>query len=474
MFFRKPHAVIWPQSNTVNFYLDRSANNIFSLDINLWQPLSDTDCQSLTSLLSQEKVSGYSVLLPDDVVYTKSFIYDSEITKIDKNEVIGLARSFINFKINPDSINYTLIPSPGKTIIQSRIFDSSKLAVLEENLRRLGLASPHYETVSQSLVNLFAASSPDPFYLLYPQGNGEHLLVLATGASVYLTNILKGKQLEIQKILNYSKLYFPSLVSKIFLPSDLEVELVATTPLNKQSYNQSNIALSFNKTTNLPLPVIGQLVSPDTKAAIINSSDTNLSPTPKMENKKSILPFIAVFVITAALASVIIWFVLNRNSSDTPEAPIVTDITPTETLPATPTPTVMPTLAEISKKIKIQVLNATDINGQAATLKERLTKLGFTSVAVGNSKEKLTENKLEVKDAATGNYFSQKLSGFFDVAPSASTATSTYDAVFYIGTKLDDSQLTEVLTTASPSATVTKTATATPSVKKTTTPTVTE
>ncbi|MFZ2153538.1 MAG: LytR C-terminal domain-containing protein [Microgenomates group bacterium] len=465
--FSKPRVVIWPRVNSLSLYFDRSENNIFSLDVCLWKPLSESDTAAFKGLIKEQGIDTATVLVPDDVVFTKSFIYDSEITEIDKNEVIGLAKSFITFKISPESIDYNLVQASGKTIIQARIFDQSKFSVLQTNLSLLGI-NLSFESVSQSIANLISHNFTDQYFLIYPHDTNEYLLMLAAGSSVYLTNIIKGKDLEIQKIINYSKLYFPDIVTKIFTPSDITAEIIATTKLDKLPYNQSVLATDFKKTSNLPLPVTGILVSKPVPPAIINSIDTN-SPTPTMENKKNILPFIAVFVITAALASIIIYFVLNKNTS-APETPVVTDITPTIEVP---TSTPVPTLAEISKKIKLQVLNATEINGQAAVLKEKLVNLGFTSVTVGNSKDKLTENKLQIKASITGadSYFTQQLAGFFDVVPTMDLPeTSTYDAVFSIGVKL-----VALTAEASPTAKVTTAATsATPTAKASGTATPTE
>lgn len=476
--FSKPRVVIWPKDNSVNIYLDRADNNIFSLDINLWKSCSESDLQALSTLFAEQGIDTATILIPDDVVFTKSFIYDSEITEIDKNEVIGLAKSFISFKISPEYINYDLIQSSGKTIIQARIFEKSKITALESNLHSLSLKSFSFESVSQSIANIISQKFSDQYFLIYPLDNSEYLLMLAANDSIYLTSIIKGKELEIQKLINYSKLYFPSMVSKIFIPSDLTADLIATTKLDKSPYSQTSFASEYKKTSNLPVPVLGVMVSKSITTGIMNTSDTN-SSQPKMENKKNILPFIAVFVITAALASIIIWFVLNKNSENTPETPMVSDITPTIVMEV-PTEAPVPTVAEISKTLKLQVLNATEINGQAAVLKEKLTKLGFTSIAVGNSKDKLTENKLQIKasQASASAYFVQELAGFFDVVPTTDLPeSSTYDAVFSIGTKLDATTDTTTApsqkTTVAPSATATKSATAvTPTVKVTATPTV--
>ena len=475
--FSKPRVVIWPKDNSVNIYLDRADNNIFSLDINLWKNCSESDLQALSTLFTEQGIDTATILIPDDVVFTKSFIYDTQITEIDKNEVIGLAKSFISFKISPDHINYDLVQSNGKTIIQARIFEKSKITALEDNLHSLSLKSFSFESVSQSIANIISQKFSDQYFLIYPLENSEYLLMLAAKDSIYLTSIIKGKELEIQKLINYSKLYFPSIVTKIFVPSDLSADLIATTKLDKSPFSQTSFAEEFKKTSNLPIPVLGVMVSKSITTGIMNTSDTN-SSQPKMENKKNILPFIAVFVITAALASIIIWFVLNKNSENTPETPIA-EVTPT-IVQEIPTEAPTPTMAEISKTLKLQVLNATDINGQAAVLKEKLTKLGFTSIAVGNSKEKLTENKLQIKasQASASAYFVQELAGFFDVVPTTDLPeSSTYDAVFSIGTKLeataDSTTAPSQKTTITPSATATKSATTvTPTVKVTATPSV--
>jgi hypothetical protein len=471
--FRKPKAVLWPKSNSVDLYLDKADNNIFTADVNLWQTSTEAKLQALNTLLQDNGISTCSILIPDDVVFTKSFIYDSEITSIDKNEVIGLAESFITFKIDPECIDYKLIPSAGKTIIQAHIFDQTKISVLETNLKALNLKSYSFESVSGSIAKIIASKYEGEYFLVYPQGS-EYILLLAKKDSVYLTSIIKGKELEVQKIINYSKLYFPAITTKFYVPADLGVEIISTNKLEKTPYSQSALASELKKASNIPLPVLGLLVSNDPQPAIINVTD-NSSSNQKMENKKNILPFVAVFFITAAIASIIIWFVLNKNNS-TAQDPVVDGQVPTE---AVETPTAAPTIAEIeiSKTIKLQVLNATDINGQAAVLKEKLTNLGFSSIAVGNSKDKLTENQIKLKKGSTyAAYFTKELVGFFDAVPTEDLpASATYDVVFYIGTKLDATATGASASTTTVTPTVTKAASTkvTPTVKVTTTVTPT-
>ena len=470
-FFSKPKAVLWPKDKSVNLYLDKSENNVFSLDLNLWQALTPAELQSVDLLLSQNNVDTCSILIPDDIVFTKSFIYDSEITSIDKAEVIGLAKSFIDFKIAPECLDYKLIPSSGKTIIQAHIFEKDKLSALETNLKSLHLKSYNFESVSQSVAKIISENFANEYFLIYPLNQNEFTLLLAKGDSVYLTSNLKGSPLEVQKIVNYSKLYFSTPTTKFYVPSDPVLEISATSALDKTPFNQGQIALDHKKSANLPLPVLGLMSLNQPQTVIINPVDKSLAKPKNMDNKKNILPFIAVFVITAVIASVIIWFVLNKNNTAAP-APEVSTPSPGPTaIVMAPTDTPVPTVTSISKKIKIQVLNATDINGQATLLKEKLVKLGFTSVAVGNSKDKLTANQLKVKSADVGAYFASQLTGYFDMTPTTDlTKTSTYDAVFYIGTDLSTGTMAPSATTsAAPTAKPTAKVTAKPTVKPTAT-----
>ena len=98
-------------------------------------------------------------------------------------------------------------------------------------------------------------------------------------------------------------------------------------------------------------------------------------------------------------------------------------------------------MVEIDKDLKLQVLNATDINGQAATLKQVLTKLGFTSIAVGNNSTNLTSNQIRVKSelATSSAYFTSALAGQFDATIATDLdESSPYDVIFLIGTDLSE------------------------------------
>ena len=446
----------------------------------MWEEKGQADLQPILVFLKQNRIETCSVLIPDDIVSTKSFIYDSQITTIDKKEVIGLAESFVHFKIDPDSIQYNLVPGDNKTIIQAIIFDKKKLDVLYKNLALLNLKVITSRPVSASIAGVIKYYFTQEYFFLYPLNSTEYTLFLAKSNSVYLTAIVKGPILDIQKIINYSNLYFSSPTKKIYVPENKELELPASGNLEKTTFTESQIASELKKASNLPLPVLGLILDDNVAtapapAAIIqpqNTPITNTSSTIKMENKRNILPIIAVFIFTAALASVIIWFVLNRGKTTTPETPAITpsaQVTPTVEVMPTQAPT--PTVADISKSIKIQILNATDINGQAATVKKMLTDLGFTSVAVGNSKEKATENKVQLKTSLTGaqTYFEAKVDGQFPATYTTDLKeTGTYDAVFIIGTDLKTGSAAPSTVTTTP--TPSKKATATPSAKVTVTP----
>lgn len=475
--FSKPKVILWPKAKSVEIYIDKKENNNLSFDLNLWDKCSEGDLQSLSVFLKEKKVTSCSVLVPDDVVFTRAFIYDSKITQIDKKEVIGLAESFLHFKIDDDSIEYQLIQGDNKTIIQSSIFDKKKFDSFKENLNILNLKVESLKSVSFSIASIINTFFNKEFFLIYPLNTNEYTLLLAKGNSVYLTSNLKGSSLDIQKIINYSNLYFSEKTTKLFLPKDKDIEIISTTKLEETKFDDSQIAREFNKSSNFPLPVLGAIIKPF-------NSDTNSKPKKtKMENKKNILPIIAVFITTAAIVSMIIWFVVNKNNTKKTEieeaeiTPTVEEITPTEM----PTPT--PTIAEISKKLKLQVLNATDINGQAATVKAKLTSLGFDSIAVGNSKEKVAGNVVKMKASLStaSAYFQNKLATDFPADYSTDLKeTSTYDVIFIIGTNLSTGAAvtstesavtpTKAKTTITPTAT--KSATITPTKALTPTPTI--
>ena len=472
LFSKKPATVLWPKSDNVAVYRDLKENNTFSVDLNLWSKLSESEVSSLRTYLAQSQITQCTILVPDDVLLTKSFLYDSKIDSIDKNEVIGLAESFVQFKINPDAIEYNLVAAGERTIIQSRIFDQSKINHLKENLDQLGLHSYSFVSVSAAIAKVVSTFFDQEYFFLYPLNQTESTLLLARKDSVFLTANVKNNALDIQKIINYSNLYFSAPITKIYVPANKELEINTTTELNKTPYSETQIASELHQPSNLPLPVLGVFAQSVTPAVIIKPDNIHSTP-PKtnMENKKNILPLIAVFVVTAAIASIIIWFVLNRNNTKVTD--VSNDVTPTidQTIPTdTPVPTAAPTVADISKKIKIQVLNSTDINGQAATLKAKLVGMGFTSVTVGNSKDKKTANELQTKAsmASASAYFENKLAGYFDATVTNDLpASSNYDVVFNIGTDLSKG-------TAPPSADTTTTI-PTPTKKTTTkvTPTAT-
>ena len=106
--FSKPKLIIWPKTKVVELYVDRKENNTLSFDLDLWQKCNDKDLEALSLYFRQNKFDSISVLVPDDVVFTKSFTYDSKIDSIDKKEVISLAANLVNFPIDPDAIEYKL------------------------------------------------------------------------------------------------------------------------------------------------------------------------------------------------------------------------------------------------------------------------------------------------------------------------------------------------------------------------------
>lgn len=437
--FSRSKLILWPKSRTTEiFFSQKKESNNFSFEINLWKKCDDSDLQVLSVFLRQNHISQCLLLLPDDVVFSRSFIYDSLISHLDKKELATLAENFVPFKIDPDFIDFRLLPLENKTIIQSYIYDKNKITNLKTNLSKLHVKISSSKTVSSSISSVIHAFYREPYFLIYPGELSEHTLLLSKDNSVYLSSILKGQSLDIQKIINYSGLYFDQPVNKLFLPENLSTEIISTAQLDKTTYNASQIASKLNQAPNLPLPVVGLMIDgTPSRPAIMNITMENTTTSlPQSQNKKNILPLIAVFIFTAALASIIIWFVLNRNGGTSVSAPPPTPTTAIENQPSlTPTPSSI----AINKKLKLQVLNATSINGQAATVKEKLVGLGFENVTVGNSQEKLTGNEIRFKPSLKDyqNYFSSSLGSDFPASYQPTLKeTSTFDIVFLVGTDL--------------------------------------
>ncbi|MFA5025905.1 MAG: LytR C-terminal domain-containing protein [Candidatus Shapirobacteria bacterium] len=460
--FSKSKVVLWPKDDSLEIYLDQSDNNTFSFETDLWQEQNDENLANLANFFKQNKISEVNVLLNDTYVITKTFIYDSVVTKLDPNEVITLAKDSIDFKISPESVTFDLESENNRTLVRTRIFNQDKFQVLTGNLQKLGLKVLDFETVSSSVIKLYTNFDAGQYFFFYPINNHDYVAILSNKGHVYLTSIIKKALPELKKLLNYASAYFSNKEPVQYLPGT--------------NYNEVEICQSFHKASNLPLPVLSFFVG-NSKPAIIKpvsvptptpttpvSSiiDSTPKPLPTMENnKKSLLPIIAVFIITAIVASVIVWFILNQNKNTENNTPggenQVEDITNAPIITQEPTPT----LVEISKTLKIQVLNATEINGQAATIKTELTKLGFTSVATGNSKETATSNQIQLKSTIAPDYFLQNITEFASATTSELAATSTYDVVFIIGVDLKTGS------TASPAATAAPTTVSTPSASPT-------
>lgn len=457
--FSKPKIVLWPKVDSLEIYLDQNDNNTLSFETDLWQEQSEDSLKNLASFFQQNKISEVYVLLNDNYVITKTFIYDSVVTKLDPNEVITLAKDSIDFKISPESVTFDLEANNSRTLVRTRIFNQEKFQILTNNLQKLSLKVLDFETVSSSVIKLYSNIDNGQYFFFYPINNHDYVAILANKGNVYLTSIIKKTLPELKKLLNYAQAYFSNKEPIQYLPN--------------VNYNESDICQRFQKTSNLPLPALSffvgtskpssivqttAIIEPETPPPTSNIIDSTPKPfTPMENNKKSLLPIIAVFIITAIVASVIVWFILNQNKNTDNATPggETAEVTIAPVMTAAP----IPTVAEISKTLKIQILNATDINGQAATIKASLTKLGFTDLSTGNSKETATSNQIQIKKTIAPDYFLQNVTEFATATTSELAATSTYDVVFIIGVDLKTG-------TAAPE--VTKAPSATPTVKTST------
>jgi hypothetical protein len=435
--------IFWPKADNLNIYFAKSEDNSISFEMNLWVEQTPEEIARLATFLKSKKITNASVLIDDSVVFTRSFVYDEKVTTVALDEVVTLAKGSAPFEIIPSQVTYEVVPQGEKSLIQTRIFDQTKLSPLLKNLGALNLKLSYF-ALSEALIKLFDHFYEKPYFIIYPL-ESDYLVTLGFAGKVYLTSIVKKTLIDIKKIINYSSAYFGSQATKIFLPPALE-SVFDIPEIEKTIYSDSQVVVDLKLPSNLPLPVAG----------IIDTT---------MENKKNILPIIAVALFTAIIAAIIVYFALNQNSKPgdvtDPKVAMITPI-PTETVATTPTPIV--TVAEPSKSLKLQVLNATDISGQAAVIKEKLTKLGFTSVNVGNATQAATENSIQIKSTLSSSsaYFTGKVSDFATATVTDLKANSTYDVVFIIGTDLKTGASAPSTTTVTPSKTATSTATVTP------------
>ncbi len=446
--------VFWPKAENLSIYFAKNNDNSISFEINLWAEQTESELARLSVYLKSKKILGASVLIDDSVVFTRSFVYDEKVTSVSLDEVVTLAKGTAPFEIIPSQVTYEIVPQGDKTLIQARIFDQVKLAPLLKNLTALNLKLSYF-ALSEGLIKLFDNFYDKPYFVFYPL-ESEYLVTLGFQGKVYLTSIVKKSLPDIKKIINYSQAYFGTPATKVFLPTSLE-PIFDVPDIEKSIYTDSQVVVDLKFQGNLPLPVAGIIGAP-------------------MENKKNILPIIAVALFTAIIAAVIVWFALNQNNNPSditdPKVAMITPI-PTDVIDVTPTPSIIVT--EPSKSLKLQVLNATDISGQAAVIKEKLTKLGFTSVNIGNATEKVTANTIQIKPSLSTSsaYFTSKISDFTGATITDLKANSTYDVVFVIGTDLKTGAAAPTTaTTPTPKTTVTPTKVATSTPKPTPTPTI--
>lgn len=435
-FFSKSKVIIWPKNKSVEIYLNKKENNFFSLDIDLWTKQEEKDIEGLSLFLRQNKINSFSVLIPDNIVITKSFVYDTKIETIDVKEVIGLASGVVDFNIDPDFINFSLIQGENKTIINTLIYNKTKFDCLKKNLSLLNIQIDSYTPVSAAISKVVSKTFLSEFFLIYPLNNNEYTLLLSKNNQIYLTANFKKTNLDIQKTVNYAQLYFNNPVKKIYYPESRDVEIITSTEVEKTSYNENQIVQSFGFSSNLPLPVVGLI-----NDIIKNPKDNSSIQISKMNNKKNILPIIAVAIFSFAVVSFLVYFFFNKNKQDQIIDTTQPDDNFTPTIVEEPIETPTPTIAEIDKDIKIQVLNATDINGQAATLKAKLVALGFENVSTGNATKNATENSVQVKSATNSAYFQSALADYFPSEYTENLKTSSnYDVVFTIGTDLSSTK----------------------------------
>ncbi len=448
--FKKPSVCIWPKSHSLEIFIDRKENNHFVFEFDLWQSLPDQDATSLHSFFKTIAGKNIFLLLPEEVATTKSFTYESSIDSLTKDEIIAMLSSVINFKIDPDHLIYKLEDSGTKTIIRVSLIDTQKIDVLKANIEKIGIKITDYQPMSLSIVNVISQFYDKTYSLIYPIDPPQYLFILSKNNKIFLTDTIKGVSLDIKKKINYSKLYFGKSAEKLFIPSDFQTDLKVGEKIEKNPFDEAKISSKLGKSANFPLPVLSffdatlyKQIKQTTDIIKITKLENFQNKVPKMEDKKKKNPLVIllVFIASLSIVSAILWFLLNKqdgsivsptsqNQTPTPDDQSV----PTQAPTSTPQPVV-----DLAKDLKIRVLNATDINGQAATFKNDLVALDFEDISVGNSSETLTKNTVKYKASIEGveSYITANLASFSQADFDDSlNDDDTYDIIFLIGQDL--------------------------------------
>jgi len=430
VFSKKVRGLVWPHlASTQFYYIVRGQWQTKSFDFSLFEPLTPAEVDSLKYFFRQHHLSDFDFLVPDSFRPTRSFVYDIVPDKISPQEIKSLAADYIDFAIDPDLISTSSATFDKKTVVTATFSHPKTIPTLDANLAQLTPATFHPFIIGQKLASIiFSKFQPqNSFFIIYPLEKNQFLVSLNRQDKIYLSQIVKGVSFDLKKILNYSKLLFGSLPYQIFAPSSFPREIF-----------QDHI----DKVVDLPQESPDQPIFISTSKTSLSKSDQPviIDKTTMEENKPNLLPIIAVFIVSASIISIVLWLFLNRSTDEVnPNVPDSIPTTSFDTVSPTQIPTPTLTVTDIDKNLKIQVLNATDINGQAATLKAELVKLGFTQISVGNAKEPRTTNLVRYqptqKDAVT--YFKSALADSFPAEyQSDLTATSSYDLIFVIGTDL--------------------------------------
>jgi len=463
-FFRKSDLVIWPKNHSLEVFVNQKDNNHFIFDFDFWQPLPDSDIKSLHSFFKTYSIKNLFWILGNDVVITRSFIYESSIENINKDEISAMMANSVDFDIDKNLLSYKLEQNQDKTIIRVSLVDGKKIDILKNNLTKLGLKVTDYQPLSFLITNTVSQFYDQTYSIIYPLDSPQYLFILSYATKIYLTDIIKGVSLDIKKKINYSALYFDQVCQMLFLPSDFTADLKIDDKIKKNPFDESKISNKFTSSSNFPLPVIS-FFNKDLYSQIKKTTDIikipqlenlSLKPIKMIEEKKAKNPILIflVFIVSLIIVSAILWIIFNKPQSDlvspSSDNPQTQDISPY--IEPTDIPTPSP-VAKLDKDLKIRVLNATDINGQAATIKTSLTSLDFADITVGNSSETLSQNVIRYKDefVSVPAYMKENLPGFANALYEAILEdTDTYDIIILIGEDVSKSTPVSVSPTATP------------------------
>lgn len=317
------------------------------------------------------KVDGMRVVFGNDVSYVTAVKVDQPFPT--RESVLKMIKPWMPFEVDNDCFDWKEVVLARDEVwiqivaLEKGLLLSLSSAVLKNNVK-VRLVTSIGVLLAKKTIGREA-----PAVLKW--SGKENLLVLAVNG---LADLVVSSMAE-EDLMVYAKQKWQLAVNpeEIFLNEKY---------LNLSNYTFSEKTKGEDKSI-LNLPILKEIIMEDKQEEIINNEPGYIGST-QMEVKKSSSGWIYMIILLVMIAVSILVYKLvfsNRNVA------IEAEVTPTPTEIITPEPT-----KQDLSLYKVQVLNGSEITGEAAKIKTSLVADGFVSVDTGNTTA-TTETTIKTK-----------------------------------------------------------------------------